>query len=331
MVARLSELNQVLFPVEMAPVYIELPSGTFQRVPGKRAVVNTQTGNAVSVVGDQYQLVTNSQALHYGRLCCEAAFPQTNASEWTVNTVDGPSTGGHCMIDLLHSTTFFNPFGGNPDVEGEVYAPFVRVTNSYNGTRALRLYFGFLRERCSNGLIVAKEATVIDFDHNSRDIDQRIRNRLNEDLSLQLRSQFTSFVRNLREHAVPRQLFNPIMRSALKLNEPKVYKRSTAAAWVGIDASLEAVSHKYARTLGANGYGLLNALTDFATNPPQNHIVRRDRHGFQSLAGKWLSGFSEECKKESFDAERYVAGLNDPAKNAAPANREHGWPTRQAA
>lgn len=331
MVARLNELNQVLFPVEMAPVYIELPSGRFQRVPGKRAVVNTETGNAVSVVGDQYQLVTNNQALHYGRLCCESAFPDTHASEWTVETVDGPSTGGHCMIDLLHSTTFFNPFGGNPDMKEEVYAPFVRVTNSYNRTRALSLYFGFLRERCSNGLIVERDADTIIFDHNSREIDRRMRGRLNEDLSLQLRTRFTSFVQNLREHAVPRQLFNPIMRSALKLEEPKVYKRSTAAAWVGIEASLEAVSHKYARTLGANGYGLLNALTDFATNPPHNHIVRRDRHSFQSLAGKWLSGFSEECKKESFDAERYVAGLKDPAKNAAAAKREGRWPTRQAA
>lgn len=331
MVARLSELNQVLFPVEMAPVYIELPGGTFQRVPGKRAVVNTETGNAVSVVGDQYQLVTNSQALHYGRLCCESAFPDTHASEWTVETVDGPSTGGHCMIDLLHSTTFFNPFGGNPDMKEEVYAPFVRVTNSYNRTRALSLYFGFLRERCSNGLIVERDADTIIFDHNSREIDQRIRNRLNEDLSLQLRTRFTSFVQNLREHAVPRQLFNPIMRSALKLEEPKVYKRSTAAAWVGIEASLEAVSHKYARTLGANGYGLLNALTDFATNPPHNHIVRRDRHSFQSLAGKWLSGFSEECKKESFDAERYVAGLKDPARNAAAAKHERQWRASQAA
>ena len=123
------------------------------------------------------------------------------------------------------------------------------------------------------------------------------------------------------------------MRSALKLEEPNVYKRSTAAAWVGIEASLEAVSHKYVRTLGANGYGLLNALTDFATNPLQNHIVRRDRHSFQSLAGKWLSRFTAECKKESFDAERYVVvtirlrmpGLRSKSANGVRVRlREHG-------
>ena len=317
MATRLSKLNQVLFPVDMAPVYIELPNGDFQRVPGKRAVVNTATGQAVSVVGDQYQLVTNSQALHYGRLCCASAFPKTHAEEWTVNTVDGPSTGGHCRIDLLHSTVTFNPFGTDPTMEREIYSPFVRVTNSYNRTRALSLYFGFLRERCSNGLIVAQDAIEIRFDHNSHDIDGRIRSELNQELSGQLQNQFTSFVTSLRECAVPRQLFNPIMRSALKLAEPTVYKRSTAAAWVGIEASLESVSSKYSRVLGENGYGLLNAVTDFATNPPRNHVVRRDRHSLQSLAGTWLSGFSEECKKADFDAERYLAGLNAATQQTA--------------
>lgn len=331
MATRLSKLNQVLFPVDMAPVYIKLPNGDFQPVPGKRAVLNTATGRAVSVVGDQYHLVTNSQALHYGRLCCESAFPQTHAEEWTVNTVDGPSTGGHCRIDLLHATTTFNPFGTDPSMQREVYSPFVRVTNSYNRTRALSLYFGFLRERCSNGLIVAQEAIVIRFDHNAHDIDRRIRNELNQELSGQLQDQFTAFVTNLRSCRVPRQLFNPIMRSALKLEEPKVHKRSTAAAWVGIEASLESVSSKYSRALGDNGYGLLNALTDFATNPPHNHVVRRDRHSFQSLAGKWLSGFSEECKKEDFDAERYLAGLNAATKQSASTDGNGRGPNRQAA
>ena len=330
MATRLSKLNQVLFPVGMAPVYIELPNGDFQRVPGKRAVVNTATGQAVSVVGDQYQLVTNSQALHYGRLCCESAFPQTQAHEWSVNTVDGPSTGGHCRIDLLHNTVTFNPFGTDRTMKREVYSPFVRVTNSYNRTRALSLYFGFLRERCSNGLIVAQDAIEIRFDHNSHDMDRRIRSELNQELSGQLQSQFTAFVTSLRGCSVPRQLFNPIMRSVLKLEEPKVHKRSTAAAWVGIEASLESVSSEYSRALGPNGYGLLNAVTDFATNPPRNQVVRRDRHSFQSLAGKWLSGFSEECKKEDFDAERYLAGLNAANQQSAATNGNGRRPTRQA-
>ena len=331
MATRLTEIDQVLFPVETAPVYVKMPNGTFKRVPGKRAVVDTRSRRTVSVVGDQYRLVSNEQALGYARRCCESAFPDTHANEWTVNTVDGPSTGGHCRVDLIHAAAIFNPFYGSDPSDPEVFSPFVRMTNSYNGTRALSLQVGFLRKICSNGLIVPRDSIRIYFDHSSPDIDQRIRDKLNESLSIKLRKQFTDFVRNPREHAVPRELFNPIIRSALKLEEPKVYKRSSAAAWVGLDASLESVSYTYSRALGDNGYGLLNAMTDFASKPPHNHIVRRDRHSFQSLAGKWLSGFSEECKKESFDAERYVAGLNDPAKNAVAANRERGWPTRQAA
>lgn len=323
MATRLTELDQVLFPVDITPVYVELPDGTFERVPGRRAVVNTRSRRTISIVGDQYQLVSNEQALRYARRCCESAFPDTQAHEWDVGTVDSPSTGGHCRVDLIHATAIFNPFYGSGDSDPEVFAPFVRMINSYDCTRALTLHFGFLRKICSNGLILPKESIRIYFAHNSPDIDQRIQDEFNQDLSIKLRKQFTDFVQTLRNCDVPRQLFKPILRTALRLEEPKVYKRSTAAAWVGIDARFEAVISTYSRALGDNGYGLLNAMTDFASNPPRNRVVRRDQHSFQSLAGKWLSGFSEECKKGNFDAERYVA--------AATAKQESQWHTGQAA
>ena len=331
MATRLTELDQVLFPVDITPIFVRTPCGALKPIPGKRAVVDTRSWRTVSVVGDRYRLVTNQQALDCARRCCRLAFPDTQAEEWDVRTVDGPSTGVHCRVDLIHATATFNPFRGSGASDPDVFSPFVRMTNSYNGTKAPCLHFGFLRELCSNGLIVPKESVRIYINHGSPDIDHRIHNKLDERLSIKLRENFTNFVQALRNCDVPRQFFKPILRAALRLDEPTFYKRSTVAAWAGIDACLDDVSYRYSRALGDNGYGLLNAMTDFASNPPQNQVVRRDRHSFQALAGNWLSGFSKECKKGSFDAERYVSGLSDPAKNAATAKREHQRITRQAA
>ena len=47
----------------------------------------------------------------------------------------------------------------------ETYTPFVRITNSYNGTRALRIDLGFLREHCSNGVIFEQVAATLTVPH----------------------------------------------------------------------------------------------------------------------------------------------------------------------
>jgi len=52
--------------------------------------------------------------------------------------------------------------------------------------------------------------------------------------------------------------------------------------------------------LGDNAYAAFNALTDFASHPPENRCLHRDRHSMQRLAGEWLAKFSQECRQSSF-------------------------------
>ena len=325
---RLTEEREVFFPVKMASVYTKLPNGDFRRVPGKRAVVNLDTNQPVSVVGEQYQLVTNQEAADLARECCKTAFPEVQPEEWNVGSVDAPSTGGHCRIDLRHSTNGLDfPYQGDvrPNDKPDVYGPFVRVTNSYNGRYALRLVIGFMRKVCSNGLILPQAAVDIRFDHSTRGIGDRIRTEIGSGHYQHLQEQFRGFLEPLRECDVPRRFFDPILRSALKISEPKVLHRTNAAAMVGLDASINSICSKYARTLGEDGYGLMNAVTEFATNPPANRIVRRERHGLQTLAGTWLSEFCKECRKQDFDAERYVNGLTAPPISSDSSGAREPW------
>jgi len=50
-------------------------------------------------------------------------------------------------------------------------------------------------------------------------------------------------------------------------------------------------------------------MTEFASYPPQNRCVYRERHSFQRLAGGWLSKFSQECHKPDFNLSSYLEGL----------------------
>ena len=60
-------------------------------------------------------------------------------------------------MDIHHRSHAMNLWG-NGGGPSETFTPFVRITNSYNGSRALRIDVGFLREHCSNGLIFEQEA-----------------------------------------------------------------------------------------------------------------------------------------------------------------------------
>ncbi|HOS45520.1 MAG TPA: hypothetical protein PLQ69_03470, partial [Paludibacter sp.] len=60
-----------------------------------------------------------------------------------------------------------------------------------------------------------------------------------------------------------------------------------------------------------------NAITDFASHPPENRCVYRDRHSYQQLAGAWLSAFHDECRKPDFSLSDYLVKLagGDEKKN----------------
>lgn len=48
--------------------------------------------------------------------------------------------------------------------------PSLPTTNSYNGTRALRIDVGFMREHCENGVIFEQEAATLTVPHTCQGI-----------------------------------------------------------------------------------------------------------------------------------------------------------------
>ena len=102
---RLSQLKDVLFPVEEHPVFVGMrdeSGGRRLTVPNKKAIVNVASGRVLGIVSRDYRVVTNEQALEWAYQCCGSLFPNTTAGEWDVGTTDGPASGGYCQIDLVH-------------------------------------------------------------------------------------------------------------------------------------------------------------------------------------------------------------------------------------
>jgi hypothetical protein len=65
-----------------------------------------------------------------------------------------------------------------------------------------------------------------------------------------------------------------------------------------------------ANELGENAYAVFNVITDFASHPPVNRHVQRDRHSLQRLAGRWLGSFPQRYREPGFSLDAYLKELS---------------------
>ena len=77
-------MHAVMFPVTMVDVFAETEPGRREWIPGKKAIVNTESGRVLSVVSDRYRLLDNRTALELAKECCITAFPHTARADWRV-------------------------------------------------------------------------------------------------------------------------------------------------------------------------------------------------------------------------------------------------------
>jgi len=330
---RLSQLEDVLFPVEEHPVFVSVKTASGEQrlpVPDKKAIVNRDSGRVLGVVSRGYRLVSNREALDMAYECCRTVFPETKPGEWEVRATDAPGTGGHCFIDLAHNSTTldftFVPAKERPDAFG----PFIRVTNSYNGLRALAFDIGFYRKVCKNGLILPKSVIRFKFTHLRSEIGETIRFEIAHDKLAELRTSFREYLGVLRDCSVSRAQFEPLMFAVLMLRKPKRAKPYSREAedWDALVRHVTTMCDRYVSELGENAYAAFNAITEFASHPPDNRCIRRERNSFEQLAGKWVNEFSRVCRAPGFELRKYVEEIGKNNGNgtevAAPAHGRGG-------
>ncbi len=321
---RLTKLDDVLFPVEEHPVFVSvLANGSERRlpVPDKKAIVNRTNQRVLGIVSRGYRLVSNREALDMAHQCCRTVFPETKPGEWEASATDAPSTAGYCHIDLAHNSAALDFSVVPPAERPDVFGPFIRVTNSYNGLRALAFDIGFYRKICKNGMIIPDTIIRFKFSHLRRDIGETIQFEIAKDKLAKFKTAFTDSLAGLRACAVSRPQFDPLIRGVLSLRPPQPLKPDTREAddWKTLGGHLDEMTDRYAGELGENAYAAFNAITEFASHPPENRCVHRDRHSLQRLAGSWLTSFSTECRKPGFRLDGYLVELAKPKPAPAEA------------
>jgi len=326
---RLTQLDLLLFPVEEHPIFASVKSASGERrlsIPDKKAIVNRDRGRVLGVVSRGYRLVSNLEALEMARECCHAVFPETKPGEWEVRATDAPGTGGHCFIDLAHNSTNLD-FTLVPARDRlDAYGPFIRVTNSYNGLRALSFGIGFYRKVCENSLILPESIIRFKFPHARSKIGKTIQFEVAHEKLSKLRASMSEYLGVLQDYPVGRDKFQLLLLGVLSLRKPKDAKPGSPEAedWSALNCHLTSICDRYAGELGENAYAALNAMTEFASHPPENRCVYAERHTFQCRAGAWLNDFKRVCRTEGFDLDKYIEKITSNGNGTATVTTAHG-------
>jgi hypothetical protein len=298
-----------LFNVEKAPLFATvIKDGETLRIPSKRriALVDTDAGEVVGVVGNDYRLFTNREAIDLCREFCLKAFTDTKDSEWVFRAAHGPASRSWVAMDLFHRSCAINLGGG---LATEDFTPFVRVTNSYNTSRAVRLDVGFMRGMCSNGMIFSAEAAKILASHTDQGIS-RLKFSHPFDGMASLIKQFGEAVADVRAVDMTPDEGAEIARRVLGwpvLTDKATFRQREDQRV--LDADLVMRRDRYFGDLGANAYAAFNLVTDFASHPPESRRMRRDRPSLERIAGAWLRSFRTAAKQPGFTVAKHIEEL----------------------
>jgi hypothetical protein len=314
--ARKTKIDDLMFPVELRPVYtnIELGGKTSQiKVPNSRVVVNKQSGKALGVVSTNYKLITNQEAIEMGKKCCTELFGADERSNIEIFKAYAPSTGSYCHIDLVHKNYVMNLW--NEKEPSNLYIPYVRVTNSYNTSRALRFDVGFCRKICLNGVIFEAETIKFTFSHIKHVFNQDITFAVENGRMKKLFEEFSSYAKRLKSYEISRDNASKMIIALFKIKEESEIdfrkKNENLGDYEALLKHIKRKLNQYTEEIGENGYSLFNTITDIASHPIDNRYFRRDTNSLQRLAGNWINSFQNEINGSGFNILEYIEALRN--------------------
>ena len=304
-------INDVLFPVELRPVFVEnlkgdLFSNTFRPIHGFCAVIAVDNDYVFSVVAQNYKLVANEEAIRLGEICFEQIFTLINKKDMKLFNIIMPKTRSFCHVDFTYDKGIFSPFTADP------WMPYIRITNSYNRMFALNFDLGFCRGICRNGVIFGKKNIEFKFHHNRAGKNPEAEFSLRAGEFANIESQFIESLKNLKRYHVPRKFMWPLTCKVFEYTITETPSERQQQIITGRKERVTLLSHKYFDSLGENGYAALNVLTDFATRPVGVISAEGTIDLLQKKTGEWIIDFVEAIESRDFVFEKYLgdyAGL----------------------
>jgi hypothetical protein len=199
-------------------------------------------------------------------------------------------------VDLVHPTYVLNLLGSAR--RAEEYVPYVRVTNSYNGTRALRFDVGFCRKLCGNGVIFERETVGFSFLHLLRQVPtEEFKFRIKAGQFERLVARFGGFVTALYAAPANEDWSRTVIEDVLGVPSAEDARQEQDARLrldlrALVNRSEETLA-RYRRELGHNAYAVFNTMTELADTLANARGFQRDRNSMQRAVGAWVTEF---CK-----------------------------------
>lgn len=134
----MATLKDLDFPVEKQEIFDKRGKS----IPHRRAIVRTDTGEALAIVSPYYQLKTHVDTL--GPIIARLG------KAWEVTKVKVESDGARSYVKMVNTQQ-------SVKVDGHDISPLLTLSNSYDRTKKLGANVGFFRFECSNGLVVPLE------------------------------------------------------------------------------------------------------------------------------------------------------------------------------
>ena len=134
------KLDQYLFPVQERPVYVDDES-TYKRSKHYKAIVREDNGKLISIMKDTYQLVPNREVIM--PLLEQLHNLDTN---WNIDPSHSFVENNRCRLQVKFNDLKLND--GRSDIALSLF-----LHNSYDGSEGVRLFWGAIREICSNGMV----------------------------------------------------------------------------------------------------------------------------------------------------------------------------------
>ncbi|MFZ4594969.1 MAG: DUF932 domain-containing protein [Verrucomicrobiaceae bacterium] len=305
---RETSVHDLLFDVDQVPVEAVVGSnGSTRRIsiPGKKALVNKGTGLVLGVVSRDYRVVTNQEAVNLARDVCEKAFPGLSSVEWEAQRASAPRTLSYAFIDLMHKTHVLN-YWDSEIKKDDPFTPFLRVTNSFNGARALRFDIGFMRKHCSNGVIFEEEVATIKASHSKEALAQ-LKIEITSRSLPQMWDEFSKFLTSVRSISMDTDQSTLALNTVLRLPESKPEdKKARAEGLQALSLDLSTRLAGYQKELGPNAYAVFNTLTDIAARPPDSSYFQTGRDTIEKRSGRWLKELAHRSQNAGFDLNAWL-------------------------
>ena len=314
-----SLLDSLLFEIDLIPLSLRTNNLFHQEldkleVKDYKAVVDITMKRVLSMVSNDYSLVTNKLAIKWAKEIFKDVFGLKVDDQLMPFKVISSQRKTFCHIDLIHKE--YEPF----KIYQDSWLPYIRITNSYNKTYPLIFQIGFLRASCSNGLVISKTFTFKQ-SHSEiiyktgKSIKEYIPNYNNEINNFNLaKNEFINYMNGLYKLHIPKDKINPLVKKVLSLkfqtNHPNTqFRQKAEQKEAAYNSKVGDLTEKYSKELENTAYCALNVMTDLITYGDDYECIPGFTTKSQALnlrVYEWSQNFPVEFSKKDFKWEIYL-------------------------